>query len=127
MPPLPVRVLHALTALPLALAAFAGLADPGGPGGDSTAPETAADGASAMLRESLERDRARVIELIRRAPDGQAGALADDVELREIAERMPRTQAALLAEPTEESTDPAAAPDITPRHDANGQPRADTP
>jgi len=47
------------------------------------------------LRASLARDRAALIELIRRPRVEARGPLAEDPTLREIAERMPRTQEAL--------------------------------
>ena len=49
----------------------------------------------ASLRESLAKDRARLIELLSQPARSDAQATVADSELREIAERMPRTQEAL--------------------------------
>jgi hypothetical protein len=51
------------------------------------------------LRASLERDQAMLIELIRRPRTDEPDDLADDPILREIAQRMPRTQDALRRGP----------------------------
>ncbi len=86
------------------------------PGADDAQPATAArPGAAepdaAALRGSIERDRARLIELISRPEDRAGTPLADDPELREIAERLPGNQAALR-----ESME-APSPGDAPRRD----------
>lgn len=59
-----------------------------------TAAPAVADDPDA-LRAALERDRTRLIELLRTPRAEDAPPLADDPALRAIAERMPRMQAAL--------------------------------
>jgi len=56
------------------------------------------------LRASLAEDQARLIELLRAPRDGGVHPASPDAELRAIAERMPRTQAALRARQAEPST-----------------------
>lgn len=66
----------------------------------AAAPRSLADEAGAAvaaLEESLARDRARLIELLGQPRGEDVDATAGEAELREIAERMPRTQAALRA------------------------------
>ena len=83
----PRHIRHALALMPFAVASV------------SVSPEALADDDGGQnveaLRESLERDRAQVIELIRREPAEESVPLAEDPLLREIAQRMPRTQEAL--------------------------------
>ncbi len=73
------------------------------------------------LRESVARDRARLIELISRAPSGDTPSAAADPELREIADRLPRTQAALRERTSTVSVDPPAVAPVAPPSDPQSE------